>query len=62
MTARVEQFAQFVRELTSHRNEADRPDYEMRDHLVWRMTRDLANLTPADDERLRILIRRRTGT
>jgi len=59
---KIAQFEQYIREMTSDRHDDDRPAFDWRDHFIRKLEHDLRNLSPADDERLRRLIRRRTNT
>jgi hypothetical protein len=62
MTEHIDSFLRYVREMTSHRSDTDRPDYEMRDHLRGRFYREHVGFAPADEERVLREIRRGTGT
>ena len=59
--AAVARFIHYVQEMCSSRNTDDAPDYATRDHLTARMHRELVALTPQQEEKVVIAIRRGTG-
>jgi hypothetical protein len=61
LDTRVDRFLDLVREKTGQRAADAPPDYAAHDYLVARANRELVNITPAERERVRIEIRRRTG-